>query len=125
MSASRDHIYGIEAGDRHGTQNRNHLREPPSCAWDDISTGHEDAQAIGELLDPRDIVTIKTTLIGAAETFEEGRYSDFVAAVRGAEARADLADLLADQVRDDAEAVQGWCGPEWRNAIAEALSGEN
>jgi hypothetical protein len=93
-----------------------------AAAWDDISTGRADAEAIGMLLDPVDIETAKSALIVAAETGEAGRYGDFIANVREAESRADLADLLAGQILEDAEAVQGWCGPEWRDAIAGALA---
>lgn len=98
------------------------IRDRLADAWDGITTGEHDAAAIGAMLDATDIVGVKMALIRAAASFEPGRYDDFVAAVRAAEHRTDLADLLAMRVIEDADAVQGWCGPEWREAIAEALT---
>ncbi len=86
-------------------------------AWCNIETGPEVAEAIGNILDHRDIVAVKAGLIAAIECLTSKPYNDFIDSIRDAESRADIADLLAQLVIVDSQANKEWLGAEWHDLI--------
>jgi len=85
--------------------------------WVSVKGAKSDAVRIGHVLAYCGPEEMQRRILAATPTSDEQRYIEFRTRIAMAVTEDDLIRLLREQIIVDSEAIQGWAGRDWSNAL--------